>query len=154
MKEKFIRIISPITFCVVLLLDISVIVFGVTAVQKIMQGANFYTVSFLIIEIISIVICFFVSREVVSNGVKFGESEFEFTAIDENGIFKYDEIKSVKGEKDNSVSFRKNFIDRFSHIYIETKDGNTTTIDLGLTTTKKLNKIVSEIKSRTSGTTK
>ncbi len=149
MKDKFIRIISPITFCVVLLLDIGVIAFGVTAVKKIMEGANFYTVSFVIIEIISLVICFFVSREVISNGVRFGKNEFEFTAIDENGTFKYDEIKSVKGEKDNSVSFKKNFIDRFSHIYIETTDGNTTTIDLGLTTTKKLNSVVNEIKSRT-----
>lgn len=89
------------------------------------------------------------SREVISNGVKFGENEFEFTAIDENGTFKYDEIKSVKGEKDNSVSFKKNFIDRFSHICIETTDGSTTTIDLGLTTTNKLNKVVNEIKART-----
>ena len=142
MKNKFIRIISPITFCVVLLLDIGVVAFGI-------EVANFYTVSFVIIEIISLVICFFVSREVISNGVKFGENEFEFTAIDENGTFKYDEIKSVKGEKDNSVSFKKNFIDRFSHIYIETTDGNTTTIDLGLTTSKKLNKVVNEIKART-----
>ena len=144
MKNKFIRIISPITFCVVLLLDIGVVAFGITAVKKIIEVANFYTVSFVIIEIISLVICFFVSREVISNGVKFGENEFEFTAIDENGTF-----KSVKGEKDNSVSFKKNFIDRFSHIYIETTDGNTTTIDLGLTTSKKLNKVVNEIKART-----
>ena len=149
MKNKFIRIISPITFCVVLLLDIGVVAFGITAVKKIIEVANFYTVSFVIIEIISLVICFFVSREVISNGVKFGENEFEFTAIDENGTFKYDEIKSVKGEKDNSVSFKKNFIDRFSHICIETTDGSTTTIDLGLTTTKKLNKVVNEIKART-----
>lgn len=34
MKNKFIRIISPIAFCVVLLLDIGVVAFGVTAVKK------------------------------------------------------------------------------------------------------------------------
>ena len=81
MKNKFIRIISPITFCVVLLLDIGVVAFGITAVKKIIEVANFYTVSFVIIEIISLVICFFVSREVISTGVKFGENDFEFTAL-------------------------------------------------------------------------
>ena len=47
MKNKFIRIISPITFCVVLLLDIGVVAFGITAVKKIIEVANFYTVAFL-----------------------------------------------------------------------------------------------------------
>ena len=42
MKNKFIRIISPITFCVVLLLDIGVVAFGITAVKKII-GLQIFT---------------------------------------------------------------------------------------------------------------
>lgn len=148
MDNKFIRVLSPITICVIGALDIAIIAFGYFAVQKIMEEANLWNIMFAVIEVIAIIIGFLVSQEVVSNGVKFSETEMEFTGLDENNIFEYAKIEKIETSKDTKASLKKNFVDRYSNIIIYQTDGSVTTIALGLTTVKTLSKIQNEINKR------
>lgn len=138
MKNKFYRIISPVTFLVVLVLDISVIAYAVFAVKKLLENLSVYSVIFAIIDLFAIVVGALVSKYVISQGIVFNETSFEFTALDENNIFNYDDIASIKISKDTKASLKKNFNDRQSQIIIEEKDGKVTTVDIGLTSMKKL----------------
>lgn len=147
MKNKFYRIISPVTFLVVLVLDISVIAYAVFAVKKLLENLSVYSVIFAIIDLFAIVVGALVSKYVISQGIVFNETSFEFTALDENNIFNYDDIASIKINKDAKASLKKNFNDRQSQIIIEEKDGKVTTVDIGLTSMKKLKKIENEILS-------
>lgn len=147
MKNKFYRIISPVTFLVVLVLDISVIAYAVFAVKKLLENLSVYSVIFAIIDLFAIVVGALVSKYVISQGIVFNETSFEFTALDENNIFNYDDIASIKISKDTKASLKKNFNDRQSQIIIEEKDGKVTTVDIGLTSMKKLKKIENEILS-------
>lgn len=148
MKNKFIRIVSPISFAMALILDIAVIYYGKYAIQKLSGGASFMNIMFIIIEICSVLLAIFYTREVLRHGIRFRENEFEITALDENNIFAYSNIKSVEVFKDTKASFKKNFVDRYSRLTIELKDGSQTAIELGLTTKRKLKKIENEINSR------
>ena len=132
MKNKFYRIISPVTFLVVLVLDISVIAYAVFAVKKLLENLSVYSVIFAIIDLFAIVVGALVSK---------------YVALDENNIFNYDDIASIKINKDTKASLKKNFNDRQSQIIIEEKDGKVTTVDIGLTSMKKLKKIENEILS-------
>ena len=147
MKNKFYRIISPVTFLVVLVLDISVIAYAVFAVKKLLENLSVYSVIFAIIDLFAIGVGAVVSKYVISQGIVFNETSFEFTALDENNIFNYDDIASIKIYKDTKASLKKNFNDRQSQIIIEEKDGKVTTVDIGLTSMKKLKKIENEILS-------
>lgn len=147
MKNKFYRIISPVTFLVVLVLDISVIAYAVFAVKKLLENLSVYSAIFAIIDLFAIGVGAVVSKYVISQGIVFNETSFEFTALDENNIFNYDDIASIKINKDTKASLKKNFNDRQSQIIIEEKDGKVTTVDIGLTSMKKLKKIENEILS-------
>ena len=131
MKNKFYRIISPVTFLVVLVLDISVIAYAVFAVKKLLENLSVYSVIFAIIDLFAIVVGALVSKYVISQGI----------------VFNDDDIASIKINKDTKASLKKNFNDRQSQIIIEEKDGKVTTVDIGLTSMKKLKKIENEILS-------
>lgn len=148
MKNKFIRILSPITLLIVGVLDAGTILFGLYAVQKIIENQNLWNILFSIIEFFAIIIAILVSKEVISNGIKLNENEVEFTGLDENNIFAYCDIEKVETSKDTKASLKKNFVDRYSSVILTLKDGNIVTIELGLTTVKTLNKIKKEIESR------
>ena len=129
MENKFIRIISPFSYAMALLFDIFVAAFMITAFNKIMTEVSLINIAFLIITIISAVIAVLTSKEVFSAGVKFDDNQFEFTAIDNDNVFKYSEVERIESSKDVSASFKKGFVDRYSHIIIYSKSGNVTTID-------------------------
>lgn len=148
MKNKFIRVLSPITLLVIGALDIAIICFGVVAVKKITDSVTTINIAFVIIEAIAIIIGILVSKEVVSNGIRFDETKMEFTGLDENNIFQYSDIEKVETSKDTKASLKKNFVDRYSNIILYHKDGTVTTIALGLTTVKTLTKIKNEIEKR------
>lgn len=148
MNKKFIRIISPFSFVTIAALDISVIAFSAYAVIKLSENANAYTIIFAIIDLIAILTAFFASKEVLSNGVCFRENEVEFTGIDNDNIFRYDDIIKVEAQRDTSVSFRKNFVDRYSILTLYLKDDSIVSIQLGVTTGKTLNKVKNNIEER------
>lgn len=146
--KKFIRVISPISLAVMLAFDIGIIFFANYAVQKIMQGVDIWTILFLIIILLSICLALAISKEILTNGVRFDEEKVEFTGLDENNVFQYRDIKNVEAQRDTKASLKKNFVDRYSHIILYLNDDSVVTIDLGLTTAKALNKIEVEIKNR------
>lgn len=147
MKNKFYRVISPLTFIIVLILDIAVVAYAVFAVKKLIQNVSVYSVIFAIIDLFAIVVAVLVTKYIVSQGIVFGDESFEFTALDENNVFKYSDIENIKISKDTKASFKKNFIDRQSQIIVEQKDGKVTTVGIGVTSMKKLKKIEKEILS-------
>lgn len=148
MDKKFIRIISPFSLVIILVLDISVIVFSAYAVKKLTESINTYTVIFAVIDFIAILTAVFASKEIFSNGIRFDTEEFEFTGIDQNNLFKYADIKKIETQRDTSLSFRKNFVDRYSVLTLHFKDESSIAVQLGFTTGRKLNKIKKEIEQR------
>ncbi|MCH5315119.1 MAG: hypothetical protein J1E81_04325 [Eubacterium sp.] len=146
MKEKFIRILSPIALAVIAILDIAVVGYGIFAVVKISQAASTKAIFFLAAEVVAIVIAALVTKEELSQGVKFYDDELEFTAIDNDNIFNYADIASVETEKDTKPSFVKNFVDRSSKIILTLKDERVVTIDIGMTTKNCVEKIAQEIR--------
>ena len=145
MKNKLYRIISPVTLLVVLALDAATVAYAVFAVKKLIQNVSVYSVLFAIIDLFAIVVAVLVSKYVVSQGIVFGDETFEFTAHDENNVFNYDDVENIKIHKDTKASLKKNFNDRQSQVIITLKNGGVVTVDIGLTSMKKLKKIENEI---------
>ena len=149
MKDKvFIRILSPITVAVVLLIYIFAIGYGVYSVIKIMENPSAITICFAIMMAIVIVISGFVTKEVFSNGVLFRDDNIEFIGLDNDNLFEYKDIEKLEFHRDDKVSFKKNFNDRHSILILHLKDERVATIDIGLTTKKVLLKIVDQINNR------
>ncbi|MCC8073029.1 MAG: hypothetical protein LIO62_02760, partial [Clostridiales bacterium] len=145
MKDKFIRILSPITIAVVAVLDVAVIAYGIFAIQKLIYYANARTIFFTACEAVAFVVAILVTKDIFSNGVKFFDDEMEFTGLDDNNIFAYENIAQVETEKDIKASLVKNFVDRQSRIILTLKNDEVITIDIGLTTKGTLEKIKNEI---------
>ncbi len=132
MKDKFIRIVSPLTLGVVILLDLAVIGYGVFAIYRLSQVRTAATVIFALIELAAIVIAVLTTRETVKNGLLLRATDFEFTGMDKNNVYAYDQIKEIAGYKDEAPSLVKNFIDRHAVLTLTLKDDSDVLIDLGL----------------------
>lgn len=132
MKDKFIRILSPMTLAVVILLDLAVIGYGVFAVYRLTQVRTAMTVIFAIIEIAAIVIAVLTTKETVKNGLLLRATDFEFTGMDKDNVYAYDQIKDITGYKDEAPSLVKNFIDRHAVLTLTLTDDTTVLLDLGL----------------------
>lgn len=145
MKKKFIRVLSPITLAVITALDIAVFGFGIFALKKLFEELSAAVIFFTAIEIFAIVIGILITKEVLKNGISFYEGEMEFTGIDENNLFSYEEIEKIETYHDTKASLTKNFVDRHALIIITKKDETITTIDIGLTTKGTLKKIKKEL---------
>lgn len=150
MDNKFIRIISPITLGITLIFDASAVALAVLAVRKLQEKADIYSILFAVMEVFVLILAVLMIREVVRHGVKFKETEFEFTALDDNNIFAYADIEGIETQRDDKASLTKNFDDRHSIIILTIKGGKTVTVDIGLTGKKKLLQIKNEIEQRCS----
>lgn len=147
MKQKFIRILSPITFAVVVTLDIAVIGFGIFAIKKMITDQSAAVIFFTIVEIFAIIVGALVTKEILKNGVIFYEDKFEFNGIDDKNIFTYESVSEIEIYHDTSASLSKNFIDRHALIIITANDKIVTTVDIGLATKKTLKKIKKELEN-------
>lgn len=150
MKDKFLRILSPITLVVVAILDAAVIGYGIYAIKRLIAVQNATIIIFAVCDLAALIIAALVTKEVLSNGVKFYGDEMEFTGLDNDSIFAYADIEKVETEKDTKPSFVKNFVDRQSKVILTLKDERVVTIDVGLTTKNGLKKIEDEINERIS----
>lgn len=150
MKDKFLRILSPITLVVVAILDAAVIGYGIYAIKRLIAVQNATIIIFAVCDLAALIIAALVTKEVLSNGVKFYGDEMEFTGLDNDSIFAYADIEKVETEKDTKPSFVKNFVDRQSKVILTLKDERVVTIDVGLTTKNGLKKIEDEINNRIS----
>ena len=114
MKDKFIRVISPVSTAIVAILDAAVLGYGIFAVIKLIENISGMSVIFAVLEVAAIVVAVLVSKEVLSNGVIFSDDEAEFTGVDDNNIITYDSVKSIEAYKDTAASLTKNFDMRHS----------------------------------------
>lgn len=148
MKEKFYLVLSPINLIFVIVLDVACAYFDYLSVSMLIKEVKGLNIAFVGIMLFASVVAVLTTVQTFKNGVKFYDDRVEFTGIDTDNEFKYCDIERVEFQKDDAVSFRKNFVDRFSHIIIYLKDERVVTITLGLTTKRTLNKIVNDLKSR------
>lgn len=155
MKDRFIRLLSPITLAVVFIFDIAVAGFAVFAVKKLIDVFTYVVMAskmsvffFAAIEVFAIVLAIIVTKEVLTQGVKFYDDELEFTAVDEDNVFAYADIVKFETQKDDKPSFTKNFIDRHAKIIFTLKEDKVITVDIGLVTKGTLKKISDEIERR------
>lgn len=148
MKDKFIRIISPVTLAVVLVLDIAVAAYSGFAIQKLTHTRSAATIFFAAVEVLAIIVAILVTREVLKNGVIFRDDEFEFSGLDENNLFDYNTIVKAEAFKDEAPSLVKNFVDRHAVLTLTLKDDKVITIDIGLCKKQTLEKIQKEICTR------
>lgn len=148
MKDKFIRILSPIQIFVVGLLDIAVIGYAIFAVKTLIKRQATSVIFFAACVVLALIVAVLVSKEIVSHGVKFHDDELEFTGIDNDNIFAYEDIVKVETEKDEKASLVKNFVDRQSKIIFTLKDERVVTVYIGITTKSTLKKVSDEIISR------
>ena len=132
MKDKFIRIVSPLTLAIVILLDLAVIGYGVFAIYRLTQVRTAATVIFALIEIAAIVIAVLTTKETVKNGLLLRGADFEFTGMDKDNVYAYDQVKAIAGYKDEAPSLVKNFIDRHAVLTLTLADDSTVMLDLGL----------------------
>lgn len=148
MKDKFMRILSPIQLAVVGILDIFVIYYIIFAIKKLIQHPKTSVIFFAAGVVVALVVAILVTKEIISHGIIFHDDEMEFTGLDTDNIFDYNDIVKVETEKDEKASFVKNFIDRQSKIILTLKDDRVVTIDIGITTKGTLKKVRDEIESR------
>lgn len=148
MKEKKLKILSPMQLIVVGILDIAVIVLGIMAIKKIIIFANMQNIFFIVCEVFALIIAILTTKEILSHSVIFRDDEFEFTGIDENNLFEYENVVGIEAEKDEAPSFIKNMIDRESKLILKLKNEQEITINLGFTTKNTLQQICDEICDR------
>ncbi|MDE5984300.1 MAG: hypothetical protein K2H13_03510 [Eubacterium sp.] len=148
MKDKFIKIISPIQLAIVGILDIAVIAYLIFAIAKLIHNPKASIIFFAAGVAVALIVAVLVTKEVLTNGVIFHDDELEFTGLDSDNIFDYNDIVKVETEKDDKPSFVKNFVDRQSKIILTLKNEKVITINIGITTKTTLEKISDEIKSR------
>ena len=146
--KKFMRILSPIQLTIVGILDIAVIGYTIFAIKKLIQNPRSTVIFFAACVVVALIVAVLVTKEVVSHGVIFHDDEMEFTGLDSDNIFAYENIVKVETQKDDKPSFVKNYIDRQSKIILTLKDDKVVTIDIGITTKGILKKISDEICSR------
>lgn len=148
MKDKLIRTISPITLAVVVAFDAATIGYLVYAVQKIMNNRDGWIIVFAAIMVLALLLAIFLTADMLRTGVIFRQDEVEFNNLDDNNVFCYKDIVKVETNRDEKASLRKNFVDRYSMVILYLADDSVVTLELGLTTGKKLNKIRTEIENR------
>lgn len=148
MKDKYISVISPIALPVVLLFDAAVIYYFIFAVKKVTVDSSTFATIFLAIQSFMLVLAALTTREVLRHGVRITEDYVEFTALDSDNKVRFDEIEKISVQKDTKASLKKNFVNRYSSIVFYLHDDTVLTVELGITTKRKLAKIEKEINDR------
>ena len=148
MEDKFIRIISPVSLPVILLFDAAVGYYMYIAVIKIMADKGAFATIFLVLQSFAVIIAILATREVLRHGVMITDKYVEFTALDSDNKVRFDEIDRIEIVKDTKASLKKNFVNRYSSLVFYLKDDEVLTVELGITTKRKLTKIETEINKR------
>lgn len=148
MEEKFVRIISPFTLAIVIILDIGVIAYAVYAIKNLVLRINTLNIIFAVLIVFAFVVAILTTKETVKHGIIFRDENMEFTGMDKDSVFCFEDIDSVAYVKDEKPSFVKNFVDRQSRIVFTLKDKSVVTVDIGITTKNKLKEIEKEIELR------
>lgn len=147
--KKFINTASLLTFLVVVLLDCGTAYFFKFAIKKIITGERSGTaILFAVMMAFALFIAIKVTIDQCKTGVEFHKDACVFNGIDSDNRFVYDDIKSVDIEKDEKISFIKNFTDRSGLLKIETREGRIHILNLGTLSRKRLLTIKKQISMR------
>lgn len=146
--KKFINTTSIITAFVVLLLDISIVAFLILCAQKMMAQVSSAGIIFAVMMVFAAIVAIRVTINQFKTGIEFKDDKCVFNALDSDNEFSYSDIEKIEIQKDDKISFKKNFIDRYGYIALTTANGRIHTITLGLVTRKKLIKIKQQIEMR------
>ena len=148
MKTGFIKIFSPLSLIIILFFDFSALLLGWFSVKSILKAVTFYTVSFVIIELVVTAVAVMITVQIFKNGVMFYEDRLEFTGLDDNNVFHYEDIVKAETYKDTSASLNKKYVERYSSVILRLFDGTVATVELGMTTKRQLKRIENEINNR------
>lgn len=152
--KKFINTASMLTFLVIALLDCGVAFFFIFAMKEIIKGERTGVAAlFTVMMLFALFIAIKVTLDQCKTGVEFHTTQCIFNNLDSDNSFPYSEIKKVETEKDEKVSFIKNFIDRSALLKITTKNGRVHIINLGTLSRRRLERLRRQIELRI-GTTK
>lgn len=147
--KNFINTASILTLLVVAALDCGVAYFFKFAVKKIITGEDTgIAVLFAVMMAFALFVAIKVTIDQFRTGIEFREKECIFNGLDSDNTFPYAAIIKVETEKDEKVSFIKNFIDKSGFIKIETTDGRIHIINLGTLSKRRLMEIKTQIELR------
>ena len=150
MNKNEIKILSPLTIIAVGLLDLSVVAVTIFAIKKLIENVSTLTIAFAFMDLLAVVVAILVSKEIVSNKIVFTNTGFELIGLDNDNKYNYCDIEKIEYQKDDAISFKKNFNDRHAVIILTLKKDKIASIDLGLITKGKLLKIVKQIENKIS----
>lgn len=147
--KKFINTASVLTFLVIAALDCGVAYFLKFAIEEIGTGENIgVAVVFAAMMAFALFVALKVTIDQCKAGVEFHEKECVFNGMDSDNTFPYQDIVKVQIEKDEKVSFIKNFLDKSALIKLETTDGRIHIINLGTLSRRRLAQIKQQIELR------
>ena len=118
------------------------------ATVKVMADKGVFASAFFALQIVAVIIAALATREVLRHGVRITGEYVEFTALDSDNKVRFDEIEKIAIQKDTKASFTKNFVNRYSSLVFYLKDDEVLTVELGITTKRKLTQIETEINAR------
>lgn len=146
MKKEFIRIVSPLSVFIALVLDGASIWLTAFVINNLISGkTDGMLIAFGVMVIFALIISFLFTKEIISNGIIFYDDRCEFNALDNDNVIYYKDIESIEKYKDTKASLKKNFSDRHSLIIFNLKNDMVHTVDIGLSTKRTLNKIITEL---------
>lgn len=148
MKDKFIRIVQPLSLAFMIITSLAAALLLVLAIKRITNVITFVTVAYLVIVLSVLIISVRSIFQSLKNGVDFKKDGFTFTGLDDNNKYCYSDIIKAEAVKDTKASLKKKYVQRYSNIILYLKDDTVATIELGFTTKKKLETVLNEINSR------
>ncbi|MCR5208539.1 MAG: hypothetical protein K6C14_08705 [Eubacterium sp.] len=148
MKNKFIRTVPLILVVISALITVVSLTIVYVAVIKLINTVSVFTVVFLVSAAVINIISVLSMKELLTSGIRLYGNRFIITSLDENNEFYYADVLKIDSYKDTSASLKKGFTERYTSVIIFLKNGETVTAELGITTKKTINKIISEINQR------
>jgi len=148
MNDKFIRTVPPLSLGIIFAFDVISVAVTVAACVNLSRNIHFLSVAFLVIMAVDIIAAVGATRNLLQNGVLFGEEKMEFTNLDDNNEFFYADIEKAEVFRDSRASLKKTYTQRYSNVILHLKDGTVATVELGATTKKKIVEIEKEIRQR------
>lgn len=140
--------ISPIALPIVIMFDAAVVYYFIFAIKKVTVDSSAFASVFLALQGGMLIVAALTTREVLRHGVRITDKYVEFTALDSDNKVRFDEIEKIAVQKDTKASFKKNFVSRYSSIVFYLNDDSVLTVELGITTKRKLAQIEKEINDR------
>lgn len=146
MKKEFLRIVSPFSVLIALILDgASIWLTSFVIKDFVSKKADSLSIVFAVMVVFAVILSVLFTKEIFSNGIIFYDDRCEFNAIDDDNVVYYKDIESVEDYKDTKASLRKGFAERNSLIIFNLNNNTVHTVNIGFTTSRTLKKAIEKI---------